>query len=276
MGDIRFFVHLFDDSFINAKNKDIEDNLSDFIELVRELHGRKEISFSYDEEFYNVQTNENVSMADCIYSSGFDKQVCYNFEQVLSRLSSLKKKVVGIDSFKTLKPLGNDYSFWGLLFENKNEWCLSCSDKARKYLNDRFIDLLNPENFWDLKEIIFPKLKFISDIKKTIKSVTGGDFVAVKKDLIALNSYILANGVNDFTEKGFSDCSSVEISGESETVRKDSTLKRLRYFDIPGIGKVFCDKHMKTRNHRTYIYPDKENNIMWIAYIGVHLSTTKY
>ena len=276
MSDIRFFMHLFDDSYNNAESKNIEENLSDFADLVQKLHKNKSISFSYDEDFYNVPTNGNISMANCIYSSDFDKQAKLNFEQCLSHFQPFEKKVVDINSFKHLRPSGDDYSFWGLLFNNKEKWCISNSNEAHDYINFQFDYFLSPENFWDLREFVFPKLRFIKEIKESIRTVTGGDFFAVKKDLVALNSYVANHGAKNFNDKNFESCTSVKISGESETVKKNPKLRDLRCFDIPNVRKVFCEKHMKTENHRTYIYPDRENDIMWIVYIGPHLSTAKY
>jgi hypothetical protein len=276
MSDVRFFVHLFDDSYINAKCKDIEENFSDFNDLVREQHKNSVISFSYDEDFFNVPTYENVLMANCIYSPEFDNQTRLNFEKTLKILRPLEKKIANISSFKTSRPSGSDYSFWGFLFQNKSAWCMSCLDEAQKYLNKQYNAFLSPENFWALKDLVFPKLKFIKNIKESIKTITGERFAAVKKDLVALNTYLSNYDAKNFIERDFADCTGVSISGESETVRNDQNLRSLRYFDIPNVGNVFCELHMKTKHHRTHIYPDRGSNIMWIAYIGPHLPTAKY
>lgn len=276
MSDVQFFVHLFDDSYINAKSEDIGENLSEFAVLVNKQHKNNVISFSYDDDFYNVLTYGNASMANCIYSPEFDRQARLNFEKTLMILRPLDKKITNIISFKTSRPQGSDYSFWGLLFQNKSAWCVSCLDEAQKYLNNQYNFFLSPENFWTLKDLVFPKLKFINSIKESIKTITGERFAAVKKDLLALNAYLSNYDTKNFIERDFADCSGVSISGESETVRNDQSLRSLRYFDIPNVGNVFCELHMKTKHHRTHIYPDRGGNIMWIAYIGPHLPTAKY
>lgn len=105
----------------------------------------------------------------------------------------------------------------------------------------------------------------------------GKEAEQIFKDLQALNQYICDHwrkgplDVRDVAAK-----SNITISDESETTKKSPRYKKLRYFIIPGLGGRFCFLHIKSgRGKRFHIYPDENNQIIYVPYIGSHLPTKK-
>ncbi|NCD33276.1 MAG: hypothetical protein EOL87_07630 [Spartobacteria bacterium] len=63
-----------------------------------------------------------------------------------------------------------------------------------------------------------------------------------------------------------------EVSGESETVKNNPRLCKLREFWIPRGEKKYFEQHVKmSRGYRLHFYPDDETKNIHIGYVGPHL-----
>ena len=62
-------------------------------------------------------------------------------------------------------------------------------------------------------------------------------------------------------------------SSESQSVKDNESLKKLRYFTVEN-EKLFFDNHLKFSSHRIY-FIERDDKI-YIGYIGKHLPTKKY
>jgi hypothetical protein len=63
-----------------------------------------------------------------------------------------------------------------------------------------------------------------------------------------------------------------EVSGESETVRNNPSLRRHREIWLPSGNKVFFENHVKLpRGFRLHFFPDGESRTIFVGYIGLHL-----
>ena len=63
-----------------------------------------------------------------------------------------------------------------------------------------------------------------------------------------------------------------EVSGESETVKNDPSLRRHREIFLPSGVKAFFENHVKlTRGFRLHFFPDPESRTIFVGYIGPHL-----
>ena len=64
----------------------------------------------------------------------------------------------------------------------------------------------------------------------------------------------------------------MNISDESDKVKNTPRLKRQRNFKISDkIGSQYCFFHIKLDTIRIHIYPEEQEKVIYIAYIGSHL-----
>lgn len=64
-----------------------------------------------------------------------------------------------------------------------------------------------------------------------------------------------------------------EVSGESESVNKDSKKKKERMFWLEDGRQVYCENHVKLPDgFRMHFYPDAEEKRIYVAYLGSHLT----
>jgi len=103
-------------------------------------------------------------------------------------------------------------------------------------------------------------------------------YEAISK-LIDIELPMLITGENDEVRKNkFHLACGMEISKEtSETLAVDRYRKE-REFNLPQLGKVLCQWHIKVHgnNTRIHYHIDKENKKVYIAHCGKHLSTIGY
>lgn len=63
-----------------------------------------------------------------------------------------------------------------------------------------------------------------------------------------------------------------EVSGESETVRNNPSLRRHREIWLPSGTQAFFENHVKLpRGFRLHFFPDAESRTIFVGYIGSHL-----
>jgi hypothetical protein len=63
-----------------------------------------------------------------------------------------------------------------------------------------------------------------------------------------------------------------QVSGESESVRNNSSLRKEREFWLPNGVKAYFENHVKLINgYRIHFYPDSETKTIFVGYIGKHL-----
>ena len=90
------------------------------------------------------------------------------------------------------------------------------------------------------------------------------------------HKYLEAYGRNwnegGFSIKAVNDRTALNISDESDTVKHNERLRQERYFTLPNsIGGKYCYLHIKTGMFRFYFYPDENEYVIYIAYVGPHL-----
>ena len=121
----------------------------------------------------------------------------------------------------------------------------------------------NTSNFWKRHTEIFnKKIFFVSDVETQIEKLDSRVF---EKSLSILHDLEISRRViNDF-----------DISGEGETVKKNSALRKLREFKIDEKIEFF-EKHIKNLPNGYRIYFFERGNKIYIGYIGKHLSTKKH
>lgn len=117
------------------------------------------------------------------------------------------------------------------------------------------------EIFWDRKDELFPnKIVFCKEVEEQIKSLDKTIFqqaISILRDIETNKKQI-----TDFN-----------YSPESQSVKNDINLKKLRYFTVDS-EKIYFDNHLKFSSHKIY-FLEKQDKI-YIGYIGKHLPTKKF
>lgn len=122
---------------------------------------------------------------------------------------------------------------------------------------------ITQENFWKNKSKTFPKtIVFCQEVESQIKKLDRNVFLQAIGILLDIETN--KKCLTDFC-----------YSRESSTVRQNVKMKNERVFTVNG-NKVFFEYHLKNLPNGHRIYFLKENNKIYIGYIGKHLATALY
>lgn len=127
-------------------------------------------------------------------------------------------------------------------------------------------------NFQKCCKILFKRVVVTEDACTMVRPY-GKQIKQVFEQLHILDDYVqTAWNKGDFNMGDIVANTSLDISDESDTVKRNPQYNQERYFKIPGIGSKFCFLHIKTGNLRFHIYPDNTNKKIYVPYIGPHRS----
>ena len=122
---------------------------------------------------------------------------------------------------------------------------------------------ITQDNFWERREEFFPdKIIFCKEIEKQIKDLDKTIFqqaINILRD-IETNKKLITD---------------YNYSGESQSVKDNKELKKLRDFTIDD-EKVYFDNHIKSLSYANRIYFLERDDKIYIGYIGKHLATKKF
>jgi hypothetical protein len=122
---------------------------------------------------------------------------------------------------------------------------------------------IKPSNFWDKRNDLFKnKIVLCESINKQINNIDFKIFSQALSILRDLDSELKT--LDDFT-----------ISGESESVKNDFSLKKLRIFTILEEDFYF-ENHIKNLSNGYRIHYFGKDDKIYIGYIGKHLPTKNF
>lgn len=141
--------------------------------------------------------------------------------------------------------------------------------------NDCLAMVSSGQDLWEKREQLFPDLIFCESVKDQLyDNLSKFHIEQVAKKLIRLQEYFTGyDGV--FVPKDLGFCSRTE----SETVKSNSDLKKLRLFEKPdGVKEYFYNHIGFTGNFcgRIHFLPDDTNRKCYIGYVGRHLRTKNF
>ncbi len=117
---------------------------------------------------------------------------------------------------------------------------------------------ITQDYLWERKKDFFPiKIVFCKEIEKQIKTL---DKIIFQQAISILRDI-------ETNKKSITD---YKYSGESQSVKNDDKLKKLRYFTINN-EKVYFDNHIKSLPNANRIYFLEKEDKIYIGYIGKHL-----
>ncbi len=146
------------------------------------------------------------------------------------------------------------------------------------FLKERNTLLKRSHDIYSQWRNLFPYLTYCGKVQEQLLGWSASNSVLgqVLESLTALNTFCEQwnNGsIKEYThERLRASGLNHKISGESESVRKNETLKKERIFWLPDGRKAFFENHIKlTQGYRIHFYPDPSLRTIYIGYIGKHL-----
>lgn len=124
----------------------------------------------------------------------------------------------------------------------------------------------------------FPHLQKCGKSEEQLFRWTAGHtiFKQVVSSLTILNSFAESwkiGSIKDYSHESLREFGlNHRVSGESDTVKNNSDLRRTREFYSPMGVKLFFGNHIKiSKGYRIHFYPDAETKNILVGYIGKHL-----
>lgn len=137
-------------------------------------------------------------------------------------------------------------------------------------------DITSGQDLWDNREQLYPNLVFCENIKDQLFADSEKyHIMAVMKKLDRFQEYFFSCG-NSYDPRELG----MNARTESETVKSNDELKKLRRFKMPNGNEEYFFDHVsftgKYNGGRIYFLPDNPNKKCYIGYIGRHLPTKNY
>ena len=135
--------------------------------------------------------------------------------------------------------------------------------------------LAKSQDLWERRKEFFPHLILCGEVEKQLTrlGIQSKFFDQIIERLKRLNEYAQNWQTGSYNKNAVKQCG-LRVSGESE----ETLVKygRQRKFRLPNGKRQLFEKHIKTGDLRFHFYPDENNHIIYVGYIGTHLSTSKY
>jgi hypothetical protein len=129
-------------------------------------------------------------------------------------------------------------------------------------------------DLWVKREKLFPTLILCGDVEAQVSKIGNSSYLnQIVERLRTLNGAVeiwkRENG--DFSYKAVNRDFPLRISPESKQTMAKFANERL--FTLPDKRRESFELHIKTGDLRFHFYPDNTNRVVYVGYIGPHLST---
>lgn len=134
--------------------------------------------------------------------------------------------------------------------------------------------MVNGTNLSSISSLLFERIRIAKDAMGQMCNLgSGGDFKKAMDAIGSLDSYNMKMwNTGSFQMRVLQKEYNVTISDESDTVKRTPRLMEQRYFKISEkIGSQYCFYHVKLGDIRMHIYPNEDERIIYVAYVGAHL-----
>lgn len=244
-----------------------------FKEGMGELNNIKSNTQNNDDVFLKHDSIYNLPILETLYSNtSYDGQIISQFIEQLRISENYLRDEVTFDSF-----FPNDANaFLGIDFSTLP---ISATKQIidvttfNAFKNTSLWDI-SYRNLWEKRGDLFPNLILCGEVENQIAKTGNSPILHQIIDrLTTLNDVAKEwkKRGNDFNYKLANRSSSLRISPESEQTMKKYGNERV--FSLPDGGRKTFELHIKTGNLRFHFYPDNNTKIIYVGYIGPHLST---
>lgn len=251
--------------------EDVEINLKTLNTLI-EIESDALDTFLYDAEFLSTIIDGNVEMYRAIFELLPDKQF---------RMAILPKLLSHLtwcgEHFNSVEKLAAKYpnklnALWGIRDTTQCANFLNTIEAYNKY-REQTLEMIAPIQLMKHKALFLKNLVIIGEAEEQIIAYGYGNiYKQIIRHLKKLDVFIQEHWqVGSFNLESLKIYSGLDASDESDSVKKNEHLKRLRYFKLPELGARFCYYHIKFSDIRVHFYPDESSNRVFVAYVGKHL-----
>lgn len=257
--ELEIMPQIFFQQFLGQlQDKELRDSLRAFIAnntIIIETPFIKDDENESDELLEKEYFYKNVSNKGALACSDIWNSIVISFnsnEEWNTAFIEIKKEVLGQDEPKQIQIRHASY--------------IEHLDNHKSFFDEleNFIRIdIKPSTFWDRRTDLFKnKIVLCESIRKQIHNIDIKIFSQALSILRDLDSE--SKDLDDFT-----------ISGESESVKNDYNLKKLRMFTILGENFYF-ENHIKNLSNGYRIHYFEKDDKIYIGYIGKHLPTKNF
>ena len=139
-------------------------------------------------------------------------------------------------------------------------------------------------DIWENRDSLFPNLTLLQNqIGNSLQSWKADERILerARDALFSFDEFCSKWKAGEYTGYRHEHLQSLglaaKVSGESETVDKDPSLRKKRIFWLEDGREVYCENHIwLPGNYRLHFYPDGKEKRIYVAYLGPHLPTAKF
>ena len=145
--------------------------------------------------------------------------------------------------------------------------------KEERQKNFRMVS--SGRELWEKRESIYPHLLFCECVKKQLEEARNSLHIKmIMQKLQVLEDYFM-----DYDGRFEKDKAGFGCREESESVKNNDRLRKMRVFELPDKSKAFFSWHISFPGNfpgRIYFLPDAKKGVGIIGYVGKHLPTKNY
>lgn len=145
-------------------------------------------------------------------------------------------------------------------------------DQTSYELFKKFLfSIVTPKNLWLWKELLFPNLVLCGEVENQVASLGNSSyFFQIIERLKTLDEYTGNWNSGNFSYQELNRTTSLRVSPESDTTM--NKYRDQRIFSLPDGSRETFELHIKTGDLRFHFYPCNLNQVIYIGYIGPHLT----
>lgn len=147
-------------------------------------------------------------------------------------------------------------------------------EKHLQWIEEKKVQSLEASrDLWNRRKEFFPDLILCGSVEQQLTTTFGirsRYFNQIIDRLKQLDAFAKEWTTGSFNDKKLKEYG-LNVSGEHEKTM--TKYGRERRFRLPGGGKAYFEKHIKTGELRFHFLPDEKNHRIYVGYIGPHLRT---
>lgn len=260
----------FPDSYKEIDTVLIKNSIEDLNKAL--LRKDKNETFYEDYSFYTIEYSDGLSLYAKLAQSYKDltTRVIPSMLKRMKHTSTISDDIARLTATHT-EAWAN--CLWGwCAVEDRNHICsynFFCSN--RKLIAK---EIINGMNFDNVSSLLIDKVRITDNATEQIRHLGGGDgFKKVLDSICSLDSYNTESWLSGSLRiRTLQQDYNVIISDESDTVKRKNHLRQQRHFRISDkIGYQYCFFHVKLGDIRMHIFPNEDEKVIYVAYVGSHL-----
>ena len=273
MWDVMFGYYLYEEAFQHITETALLQNLTTLNELMVKLNDGYD-RFYYSDSFWNVNVANGRTISDCTSSPSIERQFYYQvFPRMWPKLSR-SELCNNIDEFKS-KSEEAICALWGVIFKNKDEYCLSTSEEVydfrKKECKKYVLKNKSKETFQKFFDVLFSNIKFCESAFVYICSYSEAEIRQILERLLEIDEFGSNWTSGTFPMGALNSKTNLRASFESASTNNSSRLRLMRTFTLPNGKSEYFEAHIKMGNFRIHFFPDESTHTIYIGYIGSHL-----